>query len=222
MNRIMKSDTKAGIIIFLIIASISFMAKDHIAIAGKTTEGYSNSEPTEQLEKLKPKPLDTIRRESKATAEEVCMAKILFSESKSKVDWVYIGWTARNRVTLKYRGKTYCEVAHSPSQFSAISLKSDPIHTKINSIHKAYLKNKLSGIDKPIWEDAIKVGRSIINADNALNPVPDATHFWYIPAYENGNIDWPYWARGKSATYILRKPNSKEITWAFYKQSDIV
>ena len=194
----------------------------------KNNEAYSISEfgdrqekAVSDIHKIEPLGNKKLKIEAKATDEEVCLAQILYSESKNKTHWVYLGWSARNRVDLIFRGHTYCKVANWPSQFSAISLKSDPGHTKIKTIHRSYLKGILSSTDTKLWESAIQVGRIIINADSALNPVPDAVYFWYIPAYESGNINWPSWAKGKVAPYVLRKPNSKDISWAFYRQIDI-
>lgn len=200
-----------------------------IATIGLTNnKAYSNSEFGEtvqnivaDIQKIEPLGNKKLKIEAKATDEEICLAQILFSESKNKTHWVYLGWSARNRVDLNFRGHTYCKVANWPSQFSAISLTSDPSHTKIKTIHRSYLKGNLSSTDNQIWESAIQVGRTIITADSALNPVPDAIYFWYIPAYETGNINWPSWAKGKVAPYVLRKPNSKDVSWAFYRQIDI-
>jgi len=217
----MKSpESKLALLIFVLVGLMGYLSMDHIAIARANFEqSYTEQPPI--IERLDVAPVESIHSEYRATAEEVCMAQVLYSESKNSNHWVYIGWSVRNRVELQFRGTTYCEVAHHRGQFSAISYSSDPGHKLITNIHSMYLDDELSMLHRTMWEEAIRVGRTIMNANSTLNPVPDAVFFWYVPAYTSGNINWPEWAKGTPAPYVLRKSNSKDVAWAFYRQSDV-
>jgi len=200
----------------LVVGAMPFLAADEIR---EVSREY-NERLDATIERIEPRPVETVRALN-PSKEEVCFAQILFSESKDRTHWVKLGWSVRNRVDMKFRGDDYCSVAHWRGQFSAISYKSDPSHELVMNIHKSYLDGSISILNKAVWEDAIKIGRSIMNADPVLNPIPEAVYFFHVPTAVAGNIKWPNWAKGVPADYVIRREDSKEVKWAFYKKDTV-
>ena len=169
------------------------------------------------LERVEVLPVERLHSEQRATEEEVCLAQVLYSETKDNSHQVLIGWSVRNRVELQFRGSTYCEVAFSRGQFSALSYSSDPQHKKVVSIHDRYMKDKLNILEEKEWVEAVRMARVIMDADGLINPVPDAVYFWHVPSLAS----YPKWARGVVADYVIREEGSKDVKWAFYKKDSV-
>ncbi len=214
------------IALLMFVGSFPFFAMEDIVDAGRAFDASVEAQAVVEVEpapveRVELKPVVVVHRYDNVTEEEVCMAQVLFSETKNNDHQVQIGWTVRNRVNAQFRGKTYCEVAFARGQFSALSYASDPQHKKVMAVHDNYLNDRLTAWDKREWTEALTMAKVIMNADEILNPVPDATYFWYLPAYESGNIRYPSWAKNKAADYVIRKPKTQQVLWAFYTDDNI-
>ncbi len=143
---------------------------------------------------------------SSPDAQEILwLARIVYSESKTREEQIMVAWVVRNRVETKYRGAdTYKEVANDPSQFSGLTVVDAHMKT-IRGLDYGDTKNKS-------WTDAISIARAVYFAEDTLRPIAQSVRHFYSPG---AVLRDPSWATSKKPAMVLRNTNGA-IQFAFY------
>lgn len=209
-------------VLLLIIGSLPILSFDEIRQVNREYNEHLDAQmEVSPIERIKPMGVEPIQAITNVSEEEVCLAQVLYSETKNDEHRIKIGWTTRNRVRDGFRGNTYCEVAFAPGQFSALSYKGDPQHRNVISIHERYRRGRTTTLETIEWESALRAASAIIDAPEIINPVPDAIYFLHYETFVEGHLRLPNWAKGKVADYTIRKPGTKDVLWAFYSTDTI-
>jgi hypothetical protein len=152
-----------------------------------------------------------------ALDEQICIARMLYSETHLRGDMLPLAWVARNRMTQQYRGRTYCEVILWEAQFSGLT-PGNPHYERNTVVVEQWMnwlkapEGSLEHIRGERFSYALKVGRHVMYAPKEENPVPGALWFW-APVGMSGT---PGWARGVKARWGIHEPGTRKWRWLLY------
>ena len=120
--------------------------------------------------------------------EVLWTARALYSETRRDHEMWYLGWVIRNRVEVNFGGKdTYKTVILDDKQFSAFN--------DGYPFRKFYMTLQPNAAEyRPIWFDAMKAAKRVIEADENRRPFSKSVLFYYSKiSMEDGKP--PRWAK---------------------------
>lgn len=121
------------------------------------------------------------------------LARAIYSETDRPEEMYYVAWVIRNRVELKFRGKTtYRDVILDTKQFSAFNRgRTFRFYYATKGFEDIHEKTRLAGV----WRAAIENARMVIFGDPENRPFPKHTLYFYseisMPSYRKH----PAWAK---------------------------
>lgn len=156
--------------------------------------------------------IDSLKAElERYEPETLWLARAVYSETDRLNEMKYVAWVIRNRVELKYNGKsTYKEVILDSNQFSAFNT---------GSPNRWYYLRKSVTDTGDMWINALKTAHEVRTASPDLRPFPILTTHFYSPISMTPPFSMPMWARTMEQ---IRIQDVEENRFRFFKSGSSI
>jgi len=159
-----------------------------VFILGATGVNYVDSKYTEAQNEV-----DSLLISDAKNQERIdSLARALYSETRKSREMYYVGWVIRNRVELRYNGKsTYKDVILDPYQFSAFNPGRKTRYEYINlDVH-----DLRDPVKQEKWFNALEMAIDVVDGDARDRPFPRNTLYFYSEISMPGGRK-PQWEDG--------------------------
>ena len=152
-----------------IIGSFSLFALNPVSIPEDTADEPPSTPPQEAAQVVAA--IGDLKKDSQD--EVLWLARIIYSETKRPDEMRLVGWVARNRVEIGFRGNNYYEVATAPGQFSGLNARDLEYYNNISLGH--------GDLANPSWVQALAIANAVYTAPASERPFPITVLHFYSP-----------------------------------------